>query len=225
MQAVIEKMYMREITIVYGLTESSPGITQTTPTDSIRHRVETVGKALPEVEVAIRDPDNQQPLPIGTIGEICCRGYNVMKGYYKMPEATAQAVDKDGWLRSGDLGVMDEDGYITITGRHKDMIIRGGENIYPREVEEFIFKMDGIQDVQVVGVPSAKFGEQVGAFVVRKEGYDFTEEDVRDFCRGKISNYKVPKYVAFIDKYPLTASGKVQKYKLRDQAAALWPDA
>ncbi|MCE5336491.1 MAG: AMP-binding protein [Desulfobacteraceae bacterium] len=225
MEEVMEKMYMRDITICYGLTEASPVFLQTTVNDSVRKRVETVGKAMPEIEVEIRDPETQKTLPVGTIGEICCRGYNVMKGYYKLPEATAQTVDRDGWLRSGDLGVMDEEGYVTITGRHKDMIIRGGENVYPREVEEYIFRMDGIQDVQVVGVPSAKYGEQVGAFVIRKEGFDFTPEDVRDFCRGKISSYKVPKYVTFVDGYPLTASGKIQKFKLRDQAAELWPNA
>ena len=180
---------------------------------------------MPAIELLIMDPETHQPLPTGVQGEVCCRGYNVMKGYYKMPEATAKAVDKDGWLRSGDLGVMDEDGYLSITGRHKDMIIRGGENIYPREIEEFIYRMEGIQDVQVVGVPSEKYGEQVGAFVVLKEGYDYGPEDIRDFCRGKISSYKVPKYVTFVKQYPMTASGKIQKYKLRDQAAELYPDA
>ncbi|MHC1726969.1 MAG: AMP-binding protein [Syntrophobacteraceae bacterium] len=225
MEEVMEKMYAREITICYGLTEGSPVLTQTTVTDSIQKRTQTVGKAMPAIELLIMDPETHQPLPSGVQGEVCCRGYNVMKGYYKMPEATAKTVDKDGWLRSGDLGVMDEDGYLSITGRHKDMIIRGGENIYPREIEEFIFRMDGIQDVQVVGVPSEKYGEQVGAFVVLKEGFDYGPEDVRDFCRGKISSYKIPKYVTFLKQYPMTASGKVQKYKLREQAAELFPDA
>ncbi len=225
MQAVMEKMYMREVTICYGLTEASPVMTQTTTTDTVRHRVETVGKAMPAIEVAIKDPETREPIPNGVPGEICCRGYNSMKGYYKMPEATAQTIDKDGWLHSGDLGVMDDDGYITITGRHKDMIIRGGENVYPREVEEFIFKMDGIQDVQVVGVASAKFGEEVGAFVIMKDGHQYSPEDIKDFCRGKISRYKIPKYVAFVDKYPLTASGKVQKFKLREIAAEMFPNA
>ncbi len=148
-----------------------------------------------------------------------------MKGYYKMPEATAKTVLENGWLLSGDLGVMDEEGYVTITGRHKDLIIRGGENISPREIEEYIYRMDGIQDVQVVGVVSKKYGEQVAAFVIPKEGFDISPEDVKDFCRGKISNYKVPKYVSLIEHLPLTASGKVQKFKLREIAAEKWPDA
>jgi len=225
MEEVMEKMYMREITICYGLTEASPVITQTTVDDSIKKRTETVGKAMPEIEVAIMDTETRKPVPTGVQGEVCCRGYNVMKGYYKMPEATAKTILEDGWLLSGDLGVMDEDGYVAITGRFKDLIIRGGENVSPREVEEFIYRMEGIQDVQVVGVPSKKYGEQVGAFVILKQGYDIASEDVQDFCRGKISNYKVPKYVTFIRQLPLTASGKVQKYKLRGQAAELWPEA
>ncbi len=225
MNEVIQKMNAREITICYGLTEGSPVLTQTTIHDNIRQKTETVGKAMPEIEVCIMDPESRRPVPVGTKGEICSRGYNTMKGYYKMPEATAEAVDADGWLHTGDLGVMDEEGYVTITGRHKDMIIRGGENVYPREVEEFIFKMEGIQDVQVVGVNSAKYGEQVGAFVILKEGYSYSPEDIQDFCRGKISSYKVPKYVVFIKNYPLTASGKVQKYKLREQASEMFPNA
>jgi fatty-acyl-CoA synthase len=200
-------------------------MTQTTVTDSVKKKVETVGKAMPGIEVAIRDPETHQPLPAGVQGEVCCRGYSIMKGYYKMPEATAKVILEDGWLLSGDLGIMDEEGYLTITGRHKDLIIRGGENISPREIEEFIYRMEGIQDVQVVGVSSRKYGEQVAAFVILKEGFDLSPEDVQDFCRGKISNYKVPKFVSFIKELPLTASGKVQKFKLREIAAGLWPDA
>jgi fatty-acyl-CoA synthase len=148
-----------------------------------------------------------------------------MTGYYKMPEATAKAIDSEGWLHSGDMAVVDKDGYYAITGRYKDMIIRGGENIYPREIEEFIYKIPGVADVQVIGVPSHKYGEEVGAFVILKEGHELTPEDVRDYCRGKISNYKVPKYVTFVRSYPLTASGKVQKYKLREQATELFAEA
>ena len=225
MEEVMEKMYLREITICYGLTENSPVVTQTTVTDSVRKRVETVGKAMPGIEVDIRAPATHKPLPVGVEGEVCCRGYSVMKGYYKMEEATAKTILEDGWLLTGDLGVLDEDGYLSITGRHKDLIIRGGENISPREIEEFIYRMEGIQDVQVVGVESKKYGEQVGAFVIPKEGYDLAPEDVQDFCRGKISNYKVPKYVSFVNQLPLTASGKVQKYELRKLATELWPDA
>jgi len=225
MEDVMEKMYMREVTIVYGLTESSPGMTQTRQGDSVRQRVETVGRALPEVELRITDPATNVPVGPGVIGEICCRGYNVMKGYYKMPEATAEVIDSEGFLHSGDLGKVDEDGYLYITGRYKDMIIRGGENIYPREIEEFLYKMEGVSDVQVVGVASAKYGEEVGAFVILKEGYSFSPEDVKDFCRGKIANFKVPKYVVFVDAFPMTASGKIQKFKLREMAAQLFPDA
>ncbi len=225
MEEVMEKMYLREITICYGLTENSPVMTQTTVTDSVRKRVETVGKAMPGIEVAIKEPMTHKPLPAGVEGEVCCRGYSVMKGYYNMEEATAKTIIEDGWLLTGDLGVLDEEGYLRITGRHKDLIIRGGENISPREIEEFIYRMDGVQDVQVVGVQSKKYGEQVGAFVIPKEGYEFAPEDVQDFCRGKISNYKVPKYVGFVKQLPLTASGKVQKYELRKLASELWPEA
>lgn len=225
MEAVMDKMNMKEITICYGLTEASPVMAQTTVHDSVQKRVETVGKAMPEIELSIQDPETRKPLPTGVIGEVCCRGYNIMKGYYNMPEATTEVIDADGWLHSGDLGKLDEDEYLHITGRHKDMIIRGGENVYPREVEEFIYKMDGIQDVQVVGVASKKYGEEVGAFIILKKGYSFSEEDVRDFCRGKISRYKIPKYIVFTDHFPLTASGKIQKFKLREIAAEMFPDA
>ncbi|MGX9366488.1 AMP-binding protein [Desulfoplanes sp. PS50] len=225
MRQVIEKMNMSEITICYGLTEGSPVMTQTRVHDEIKKRVETVGQAMPQIEVVIMDPETGKEMPRGTIGEVCCRGYNVMKGYYNMPEATAKAVDKKGWLHSGDLGVMDDDGYVTITGRIKDMIIRGGENIYPREVEEFLYSMEGISDVQVVGVPSRKYGEEVGAFVILKEGFEYAPEDIRDYCRGKIARYKTPKYIHFLDSYPMTASGKIQKYKLRELSAELFPQA
>ena len=224
MRQVIDTMNMSEITICYGLTEASPVITQTRPDDDIRLRVESVGRAMPGIEVRIVDPDTGKILGPGEQGEVCCRGYNVMKGYYNMPEATAEAIDADGWLHSGDLGVMDQDGYLAITGRHKDMIIRGGENIYPREIEEFLYRMEGIADVQVAGVPSEKYGEEVGAFVIMKEGQTYQPEDIKDFCRGQISHYKIPKYVAFVKDYPMTASGKIQKYKLREMAETLFPD-
>ncbi|MDL2328137.1 AMP-binding protein [Desulfosarcina sp. OttesenSCG-928-A07] len=224
MRQVIDKMHMKDITICYGLTETSPVMTQTLPDDDIRRRTETTGRAMPHIEIKIVHPETGEKLPPGIQGEICCRGYSVMKGYYKMPEATEKAIDADGWLHTGDLGVMDEDGYLSITGRQKDMIIRGGENIYPREIEEFLYRMEGISDVQVVGVPSQKYGEEVGAFVILKEGSDLQPEDIRDFCRGQIARYKIPKYVAFVDSFPLTASGKVQKYKLQEQSLALFPD-
>ncbi len=226
MHEVVDRMNMREITIVFGLTESSPGMTQTRFDEpSIEKKCSTVGRALPGVEVKLFNPDTGLECGVEEHGEVCCRGYNVMKGYYNMPEETAKAIDKDGWLHSGDIGKMDAEGYLSITGRLKDMIIRGGENVYPKEVEDFVHHMEGVQDVQVVGVPSKKYGEQVGAYIILKKGVQMTPEDVQDFCRGKIAWYKTPKYVAFVDEYPLTASGKIMKYKLREDAAKRWPDA
>jgi len=225
MKQVMDQMYMKDITICYGLTESSPVMTQTRMDDDIRRRTETVGRAMPEVEVMIKDPETNEESPRGAQGEICTRGYLVMKGYYNMPEATAKAIDADGWLHSGDLGVMDEDGYVAVTGRLKDMIIRGGENIYPREIEEFLYHMDGLSDVQVAGVPSKKYGEEVGAFIIQKDGVELTPEEVQAYCKGQIAFHKIPRYVVFLDQYPMTASGKIQKYKLRDLAAELFPDA
>ncbi|MFN2343592.1 MAG: AMP-binding protein [Desulfonatronovibrio sp.] len=225
MREVIDKMNLKDITICYGLTEASPVMTQTRTDDDIAKRVETVGRPMPEIEVRLVDPDTKEPVGPGVQGEVCCRGYNVMKGYYNMPQETVRTIDSDGWLFSGDLGVMDEDGYLSITGRLKDMIIRGGENIYPREVEEFLYTMEGIQDVQVVGVPSQKYGEEVGAFIILKSGYEYSPEDVRDFCRGKIARYKTPKYVAVVNEYPMTASGKVQKFKLREMSLEYFPQA
>ncbi len=223
MRQVIDKMNMREVTICYGLTEASPVITQTLPNDDIRKRTETVGRPMPHIDVKLVDPETGIEVGPGEQGEVCCRGYNVMQGYYNMPEATAKTIRDDGWLHSGDLGVMDEDGYLAITGRYKDMIIRGGENIYPREIEEFLYAMEGIVDIQVAGVPSKKYGEEVGAFVIKKAVSDITAEDIRDYCRGRISRYKIPKHVAFVDSYPMTASGKVQKYKLQEMSVELFP--
>jgi fatty-acyl-CoA synthase len=225
MNDCIEKMNMTEVTIVFGLTEASPGMTQTMYNEpSIQKKCETVGKAMPGIEVKIVDPKTGEDLPPGQHGEVVCRGYNIMKGYYKMPEATATAIDKDGFLHSGDIGVMDEDGYFAITGRIKDMIIRGGENIYPKEIEDFLHHLDGVQDVQVVGVPSKKYGEQPGAFVIPRPDADITPQDIIDYCQGKIAWFKTPKYVHFLQAFPLTASGKVMKVKLREQSAELWPE-
>ena len=224
MRRVAEKMNLREITIVFGLTESSPGMTQTHADEEFQRRVSTVGRAMPGVEVRVADPATCEELPRGRQGEVICRGYNVMKGYYNMPEETAQAISPEGWLHSGDLGVMDDDGYLVITGRIKDMIIRGGENVYPREIEEFLSGMEGVMDVQVVGVPSRKYGEEVGAFIIPRPGVDIAPEDVRDFCRGRIAWHKVPRYVTMVNSFPLTASGKVQKYLLREKAAELFPE-
>ncbi len=216
MRRVIDDMHAGEVTIAYGLTESSPVMTQTRTDDPIEVKVGTVGRELPGVEVSVRDPETNEECPIDVQGELCCRGYNVMKGYYRMPEATAKCIDSMGWLHSGDLGVKDANGNFKVTGRIKDMIIRGGENVYPKEIEEFLYTMDGIKDVQVVGIASVKYGEEVGAFVILKDGARLTEEEVQDFCRGKISRFKIPKYVFFVDSFPQTASGKIQKYKLRE---------
>jgi len=225
MRQAIELMHMREVTICYGLTEASPVTTQTRIGDDIRRQTETVGRAMPGVEVRTVDPETGADCAPGVPGEIVTRGYNTMRGYYNQPEETARVVDADGWLHSGDIGTLDADGYLAITGRLKDMIIRGGENVYPREVEEFLLHLDGVLDVQVVGVASRKYGEEVGAFVRLKEGATLTPEDVRDACRGRISHYKIPKFVTFVEGFPMTASGKVMKFKLREDARALWPEA
>lgn len=221
MNNVINKMNMTDITIAYGLTEASPVFTQTSVDDSIEKRVNTVGAALPNIEVKVIDPETGKPSPIGEPGEICCRGFNIMKGYYKMPDKTKEAIDEDGWLHCGDLATEDEDGYYTIVGRIKDMIIRGGENIYPREIEEFIYTIDGVKNVQVAGIPDDKYGEIVGAFIIKEEDADLVEEDVMDYAIQKIARYKVPKHVFFIDEMPLTTSGKVQKFKLSEIGAKL----
>ena len=218
MKKVINEMHASEITIAYGQTESSPVITQTRTDDPIELRVATVGRALPDVEVKIVDIETGATLPPGKQGELCTRGYLVMKGYYKMPDETARAIDPDKWLHTGDLAIMDENGYCKITGRIKNMIIRGGENIYPREIEEFLYTHPKVSDVQVYGVPDRKYGEQVMAAIVLKKGVEMCEEEVREFCRDKIANYKIPKYVKFVDGYPMTASGKIQKFKLREMA-------
>ena len=216
MKQVMDKMYCKEIISVYGLTETSPGMTASATTDSMEIRATTVGRAFPNVEVKVLDPQTNEECPPGTPGEMCCKGYNIMKGYYKNPEATAAIIDENGFLHSGDLGVMDENGYFRITGRIKEMIIRGGENIYPREIEEFLYQLEGVKDVQVAGIPSKKYGEAVGAFIIQHEGADLHESDVRDFCIGKISRYKIPKYIFFVKEFPMTGSGKIQKFKLKD---------
>ncbi|MEA4850016.1 MAG: AMP-binding protein [Paludibacter sp.] len=217
MRKVNEKMFM-DITSVYGLTETSPGMTQTRVDDSFEIRCTTVGRAFEFTEVAIIDPATGEICEDGVQGEVCCRGYNVMKGYYKNAEATAQVIDKNGFLHSGDLGVKDENANYSITGRIKDMIIRGGENISPREIEEFLYHMPGVKDAQVVAVASPRYGEDVGVFIIPHDEAEITAEDVRDFCKDKIARYKIPRYIFFLTEYPLTGSGKIQKFKLREMA-------
>ena len=215
MKQVEEKMYMK-VTSVYGLTETAPGMTASRIDDPFDVRCNTVGRDFEFTEVKVIDPETGEECPVGVQGEMCNRGYNTMKGYYKNPEATAEVLDENNFLHSGDLGIKDEDGNYRITGRIKDMIIRGGENIYPREIEEFLYKLDGVKDVQVAGIPSKKYGEAVGAFIILQEGVKMKEADVRDFCRNKISRYKIPKYIFFVNEFPMTGSGKIQKFRLKD---------
>lgn len=220
MRQVQEKMHMH-VTSVYGLTETSPGMTQTRIEQSFEERCNTVGYDYEFTEVAVINPETLEECPTGVVGEMCCRGYNLMKGYYKNEAATNEIMDANGYLHSGDLGVKDEKGNYTITGRIKDMIIRGGENVYPREIEEFLYHMPGVKDVQVAAVPSRKYGEEVGAFIILQKGVDMCSGDVREFCKGKISRHKIPKYVFFLEQFPMTGSGKIQKYKLREMSLEL----
>src|ERR687898_3644122 len=218
MKKVVDVMGASEITIAYGQTESSPVITQTRTDDPLERRVSTVGRKLPDGEVKIVDVDTGEEVGPDEQGDLCTRGYLVMRGYYKMDDRTGEVIDDEGWLHTGNLAVMDEDGYVRITGRAKDMIIRGGENVYPREIEEFLYTHPDISDVQVYGVPDEKYGEQVAAAVKKRPDSDLTEEDVKEFCRKNIARYKVPFYVDFVEEYPMTASGKIQKYRLREAA-------
>ncbi|MDR0332191.1 MAG: AMP-binding protein [Dysgonamonadaceae bacterium] len=220
MKEVNEKMYMN-LTSVYGMTETSPGMTQSHIDDPFEVRCTTVGRDYEFTEVKVLNPETGTECPVGVEGEMCCRGYNVMKGYYKNPEATAQVIDANGFMHSGDLGVKDENGNYRITGRIKDMIIRGGENISPKEVEDYLYRMPGVKDVQVVAVKSPRYGEDVGAFIIQKEGFDLNTQDVRDFCLNHIAKYKIPRYVFFVDEFPMTGSGKIQKYRLREMALEL----
>lgn len=218
MRDVIDKMNMKEIVITYGQTEASPGTTMSDTTDTIEQRVATVGRALPEVECKIVDPETGEDLPDEVTGEFVARGYNIMKGYYKMPEATAAAIDKDGWLHSGDLACRTADGYYRITGRLKDMIIRGGENIYPKELEEFLYTHPKVKDVQVIGVPDEAMGEEIMACVILKEGESMTEQEVKDYVLSHMAKHKVPRYVEFVTEFPMNAAGKILKYKMREAA-------
>ncbi len=220
MRNVIDKMNMSEVTIAYGQTETSPVSTQTSTTDSVEHRVTTVGRVLPHVEAKIIDPETGETVERGTDGEYCTRGFHVMLGYWEDAEKTAEAIDADGWMHSGDLATMDDDGYVNIVGRIKDLIIRGGENIYPREIEEFLYTHPLIADAQVIGVPDAKYGEQVMAWVQLAPGARLTTDELIEFCRGKIAHFKVPRYVAFVDDFPMTVTGKVRKLEMREKSIA-----
>ena len=220
MKQCVDLMNMTEVTICYGMTETSPVSTQTLTDDSLHHRTATVGRAHPHVEIRIADPGSGTTLARGATGEFCTRGYSVMQGYWNDPDKTAEAIDAEGWMHTGDLAVMDEDGYVNIVGRIKDMVIRGGENVYPREVEEFLYSHPDVSDVQVIGVPDDRYGEELMAWVRVRPGAAVTEDEVRDFCRGRIAHYKVPRYVKFVGEFPMTVTGKIQKYKMREQAIA-----
>jgi fatty-acyl-CoA synthase len=225
MKETIERMHMRDITICYGLTETSPVVTQTRQEDSLEKRAGTVGRPMPGVELKVADPETRQPLADGQIGEVIVRGYVNMRGYYNNRAATDEIVDDNGWIHSGDLGYFDPEGYLVITGRWKDMIIRAGENIYPTEVEEAIRHMPGVRDVAVVSVPSHLHGEELGAFIIAEEGAGpINVRTVKSYLRPRISGYKIPRFVAAVEAFPLTASGKIQKFKLREEAARLWAD-
>jgi fatty-acyl-CoA synthase len=216
MKRVVSEMNMTEVTICYGMTETSPVSTQTTADDDMERRVSTVGRVHPHVEVKVIDPETGRVLPSGVPGELCTRGYSVMLGYWDEPEKTAEAIDAARWMHTGDLAVIDEAGYLNIVGRIKDMVIRGGENVYPREVEEFLYSHPAIEDVQVVGVPDVKYGEELCAWVKLRPGQELTAEQVREYCQGKIAHYKIPRYVRFTGDFPMTVTGKVQKFKMRE---------
>jgi fatty-acyl-CoA synthase len=218
MRKVIERMHMDEVTICYGMTETSPVSTQTAADDPLERRVSTVGRVHPHVEIKIVDPLDGSVVPRGEAGELLTRGYSVMLGYWNDPGRTAEAIDRAGWMHTGDLATMDEEGYVNIVGRSKDMIIRGGENVYPREIEEFLYTHDDVADVAVIGVPDQRYGEEIMAWVQLREGAAVSEEDLKGFCKGKIAHYKVPRYVKLVDEFPMTITGKVQKFKMREAA-------
>jgi len=209
-------MNMGEVTIAYGMTETSPVSTQCATDDPVERRVSTVGQVLPHIEIKIVDPEGKA-VPRGETGEFCTRGYSVMKGYWNDADKTRDAIDEAGWMRTGDLATMDEEGYVNIVGRLKDMVIRGGENVYPREIEEFLYSHPKIQDVQVIGVPDPRYGEEICAWIKLHGGQSATPEEIRAFCKGQIAHYKVPRYVKFVDGFPMTVTGKIQKFLMRQQ--------
>jgi fatty-acyl-CoA synthase len=218
MRKVIERMHMEEVTICYGMTETAPVSTQTGADDPLERRVSTVGRVHPHVEIKIVDPIDCKAVPRGEPGELLTRGYSVMLGYWNDPERTDEAIDRAGWMHTGDLATMDDEGYVNIVGRSKDMIIRGGENVYPREIEEFLYTHPEVADVAVIGVPDERYGEEIMAWVQLREGAGASSDDLKDFCKGKIAHYKVPRYVKLVDEFPMTITGKVQKFKMRESA-------
>ena len=217
MKQVVERMHLREVTIAYGMTETSPVSCQSSTQTPLDRRVSTVGLVQPHLEIKVIDPATGESVPHGATGEFCTKGYSVMHGYWGDEEKTREAIDKDGWMHTGDLATMDTEGYVNIVGRIKDMVIRGGENVYPREIEEFLYRHPAISDVQVIGVPDPKYGEELCAWVILKAGQTATEEDIRAFCKGQIAHYKVPRYVRFVEAFPMTITGKIQKFVIRDQ--------
>jgi fatty-acyl-CoA synthase len=221
MEQVVNEMHMPEICITYGQTEASPATTMSKTTDSLQTRVNTVGGPIFGVECKIVDPETGKEVPDGQDGEFCARGYNIMKGYYKMPEATAAVIDADGWLHSGDMLRKLPDGNFKVTGRLKDMIIRGGENIYPKEIEDFIYTHPKVEDVQVIGVPDKAYGEEIMACVILKENVQCTEDEIKDYVREHMAKHKTPRYVVFVKSFPMNAAGKILKYKMREDAVAL----
>jgi fatty-acyl-CoA synthase len=221
MKQVVSDMHCPQMTIAYGLTETSPVLTMSAIDDDLERRVSTVGKALPCTELKVVAAGTDAAVETGAPGEICARGYMLMKGYDREPEATNRAIDSEGWFRTGDLGVMQEDGYVRISGRSKDMIIRGGENIYPREIEEFLYTHPKVAEVQVTGLPDERLGEVVLAWIRLKTEEHASEEEIRDFCRGRIAHFKIPQCIRFVDGFPTTVSGKIQKFRIREMEFAL----
>ena len=221
MKRVVNEMHMPEITICYGMTETSPVSTQTRRDDAVERRVSTVGTVMPHLEIKVIDPDTNHPVPRGMAGELCTRGYAVMSGYWNEPELTAQVLD-NGWMHSGDLATMDEEGYLNIVGRIKDMVIRGGENIYPREIEEFLYSHPDIADVQVIGVPDERYGEELMAWVCMRPGAaPLTPQAIREYCTGKLAHFKIPRFVHVVDGFPMTVNGKIRKVQMREEAVEL----
>jgi fatty-acyl-CoA synthase len=222
MQQVVDRMGMTEVSICYGMTETSPVSTQTRVTDTEHRRVSTVGQVHPHVEVKIVDPESGLTVPRGMPGELCTRGYSVMLGYWEQPEKTEEAIDRARWMHTGDLAIMDDEAYVNITGRIKDMVIRGGENIYPREIEEFLYTHPDIEDAQVIGVPDVKYGEELMVWIKLREGAEpMTPASLKEFCRGKLAHYKIPRFVHLVDAFPMTVTGKIRKVEMREQSVAL----